>query len=54
MTNADFDVNKLPSKNNYALVIEGVMESKEGGYYIFVLYAEKDSKLYLNNKLLID
>ncbi|MBB2148050.1 alpha/beta hydrolase-fold protein [Pedobacter gandavensis] len=53
ITNADFDVNKLPRKNNYALVIEGLMETKEEGYYAFVLDADKDSKLYLNNQLLI-
>lgn len=51
--NADFGEDKLPRKNNYALVIDGLLETKEEGYYIFVLDADKDSKLYLNNRLLI-
>ncbi len=50
---ADFDADKLPRKNNFALVIDGQLETKEDGYYIFVLDADKDSKLYLNNQLLI-
>ncbi|SFD24047.1 Predicted hydrolase of the alpha/beta superfamily [Chitinophaga sp. CF118] len=53
ITNADFDADKLPRKNNYALVIDGLLEAKEDGYYIFVLDADKNSKLYLNNRLLI-
>ncbi|WP_222538143.1 alpha/beta hydrolase-fold protein [Pedobacter polysacchareus] len=53
LTNADFEVEKLPRKNNFALIIEGVMETKEEGYYGFVLEADKGSKLYLNDQLLI-
>ena len=53
ITNAEFDVNKLPRKNNFALIIEGALETKEEGYYGFVLEADKGSKLYLNNQLLI-
>lgn len=53
ITNAEFDVNKLPRKNNFALVIEGALEAKEEGYYGFALEAGKGSKLYLNNQLLI-
>ncbi|WP_316838960.1 alpha/beta hydrolase-fold protein [Pedobacter gandavensis] len=53
ITNADFDIAKLPRKNNFALVVEGVLETKEEGYYGFVLDAEKGSKLYLNNQLII-
>lgn len=53
ITNAEFDVNKLPRKNNFALVIEGALEAKEEGYYGFALEADKGSKLYLNNQLLI-
>jgi len=53
ITGADFDVDKLPRKNNFALVIDGLLEVKEDGYYIFVLDADKDSKLYLDNRLLI-
>jgi pimeloyl-ACP methyl ester carboxylesterase len=53
ITSADFDVDKLPRQNNFGLVIDGLLETKEEGYYIFVLDADKDSKLYLNNRLLI-
>ncbi len=53
ITTADFDADKLPRKNDFALVIDGLLQTKEDGYYIFVLDADKDSKLYLNNKLLI-
>jgi predicted alpha/beta superfamily hydrolase len=53
ITNIDFDADKLPRKNNFALVIDGLLETKEEGYYIFVLDADKNSKLYLNNQLLI-
>jgi len=53
ITTADFDIDKLPRKNNYALVIDGLLEAKEDGYYFFVLDADKDSKLYLNNRVLI-
>lgn len=53
ITGADFDADKLPRQNNFALVIDGLLETKEEGYYIFVLDADKGSKLYLNNRLLI-
>ena len=51
--NSDFDPGKLPRKNNFALVIDGLLEAKEEGYYMFLLNADKDSKLYLGNRLLI-
>jgi hypothetical protein len=53
ITSSDFDVEKLPRKKDYALVIDGIMEAKEEGYYVFVLEADKNSKLYLGNALLI-
>jgi hypothetical protein len=53
ITDKDFDASSLPRKNNYALVIDGLLESKEEGYYIFILQAGKGSKLYLGDKLLI-
>jgi predicted alpha/beta superfamily hydrolase len=43
----------LPRKNNYALVIDGFLETKEDGYYIFYVQAGKGSKLYIGDKLLI-
>lgn len=50
---SSFDADKFPLKNNFALVIDGLLETKEDGYYIFILDADKNSKLYLNNQLLI-
>lgn len=53
ITNADFNPDKFPRKNNYVLLVDGLLEAEEDGYYIFVLDADTDSKLYLNNQLLI-
>lgn len=53
ITDKDFDIDKLPRKNNYALVIDGFLETKEDGYYMFIYDADKNSKLYLGDKLLI-
>ncbi|MDN5284099.1 MAG: hypothetical protein JWR38_373 [Mucilaginibacter sp.] len=48
----DFDIDKLPRQNNFALLIDGQLETKEDGYYIFALDADAGSKLYLGNQLL--
>ena len=48
-----FDLDKLPRKNNYALVIDGFIEIKEDGYYMFLFDADKDSKLYVAGKQLM-
>lgn len=53
ITGKNFDVDKLPAKNNFALVIDGMLEVKEDGYYIFALAADKGSKLYIAGKLMI-
>jgi len=53
ITDKNFDIDKLPAKNNFALVIDGFLEVKEDGYYIFGLAADKGSKLYIANKLMI-
>lgn len=50
----EFSFDKLPRKKNFTLVIDGYLESKEEGYYIFVLEAEKNAKLYLNDQLLVE
>ncbi len=49
----DFDLDKLPRKKDYALVVDGFVESKEEGYYMFLLEADKDTKLYIGDKQLI-
>jgi predicted alpha/beta superfamily hydrolase len=50
----DFNPDSLHRKNKYALVVDGFVEAKEEGYYMFFLSAGKGAKLYLDNKLLID
>jgi predicted alpha/beta superfamily hydrolase len=52
MTDNNFDPDKLPRKNHYALVIDGLLETKEEGYYIFGVGGDK-GKLYIGNKLVI-
>jgi len=46
-------VGQLPRKKDYALVIEGYLEATEEGYHIFVMQADKGTKFYLGNKLLM-
>ncbi len=53
ITDKDFDPDNLGRKNNFALVIDGFLETKEDGYYIFLFEADKNSKLYIGDKLLI-
>ncbi|WP_052496472.1 alpha/beta hydrolase-fold protein [Pedobacter lusitanus] len=53
LTDHDFDVDRLPRKNNLALVIDGFLETKEEGYYMFILDSDKSSKFYLDHKLLM-
>jgi len=53
-TDKNFDINKFPRQNNFALLIDGWMEVKEDGYYIFGLSSDDGSKFYLDNQLLLD
>jgi len=55
VTDSSFEIGKLPRKDHYALVIDGLFESKEDGYYRFYLDGgDKETKLYLDHKLLIN
>lgn len=49
-----FSMDKLPRQNNFALVLEGKLEVKEEGYYVFGLGSDDGSKMYLNNQLIMD
>jgi predicted alpha/beta superfamily hydrolase len=51
---SSFDINKLPRKDYFGLLIEGEVEIKEEGYYIFGLSSDDGSRLYLDDQLLID
>ena len=52
ITDSTFEVGKLPQKSHYALVIDGLIESKEEGYYIFGVQGDNGTKLYIGNKLM--
>lgn len=54
LTDTAFKLNKLPGKNNFALLIDGWLQIKEDGYYLFGLASDDGSKLYINNRLVID
>lgn len=54
ITDTSFNIDKFPRQNNFALLIEGYVEVKEDGYYLFGLDSDDGSKLYLSNQLLID
>jgi predicted alpha/beta superfamily hydrolase len=49
-----FDINKLPRKDNFGLVLEGEINIVEEGYYVFGLSSDDGSRLYLDGQLLID
>jgi predicted alpha/beta superfamily hydrolase len=53
ITDSSFDPDKLPRKNHYALVIDGLLETEEEGYYVFALDGDPGSKLYIDNRLVI-
>jgi predicted alpha/beta superfamily hydrolase len=54
IADSTFNLDKLPRKDNFALVLEGDLEVKEDGYYIFALSSDDGSQFYLNNQLLLD
>ncbi|WP_142688404.1 alpha/beta hydrolase-fold protein [Chitinophaga polysaccharea] len=51
---ADFNLNKVSKKDNYALVNEGYIQISEPGYYIFEMgTGNEHTKVYLNNRLIL-
>lgn len=48
------NINKLPSKTNFACLFEGYFEIVEDGYYYFAIVSNDGAKLFLGNKLIID
>jgi len=50
----DFAVNKLSKQQNFACVLEGQLEIKTEGYYLFGVDADGGARLSLANQLLID
>jgi predicted alpha/beta superfamily hydrolase len=49
-----FNINKLPSKTNFACLLEGYIEIINDGYYVFAIVSNDGSKLFLGDKLIID
>lgn len=49
----DFNASMLPRKNSYCLLLEGLLEIKETGYYTFFAKAGKGSKLWVANQLVM-
>lgn len=54
ITDSTFNIDKLPKQENFGLVISGLIEIKQDGYYIFVSSSDDGCKWYLNDKLIID
>jgi len=54
VADSSFNFSKLPSKTNFALVFEGMIQIKEEGYHLLIIDSDDGSKFYLNNKLLIN
>ena len=52
-TNKEFDADKLPRPSKYALVIDGFIEIKEEGNYMFFFNADKKSRLLIGGKPLM-
>ena len=50
----DFDLKKLPKQNNFGCTLEGQLEIKTDGYYIFGIEVAGGAKFYVANQLLID
>ncbi|HEY0054573.1 MAG TPA: alpha/beta hydrolase-fold protein [Pedobacter sp.] len=50
----DFNLTKLPSKNHFGLVLEGMLEIQKEGYYVLSIASDDGSKLYFSDKLIID
>ncbi|HEY0054572.1 MAG TPA: alpha/beta hydrolase-fold protein, partial [Pedobacter sp.] len=50
----EFNFTKLPSKNNFGLLLKGMLEIKEEGYYLLGVASDDGAKLYLKDKLIIN
>lgn len=48
-----FKASMLPRKNNYCLVLDGLLEVKEEGYYNFFIRAGKGSRVWIDSKLIM-
>ncbi|WP_419698598.1 alpha/beta hydrolase-fold protein [Mucilaginibacter sp. NFX135] len=49
----DFDLKKLPKQQNFACVFNGQLEITQTDYYIFGLRGDCESRMYINNQLIL-
>ncbi|NHA02448.1 hypothetical protein G7092_01505 [Mucilaginibacter sp. HC2] len=49
----DFELSKLPKQQNFACVFSGQLEIAQTGYYIFGLRGDCESRMYINNQLIL-
>jgi predicted alpha/beta superfamily hydrolase len=49
-----FNINKLPAKTNFACLFEGYFEIPGDDYYYFAVVSNGGSKLFIDNKMIID
>lgn len=49
-----FNVGNIQDQNNFACLLTGYLQVEKDGYYIFGMDSSDGSKLYINNRLLID
>ena len=54
IADSPFSFNNLPLKVNFGCTLEGYLEIKEDGYYLFATVTKNGSRLYLGDKLIID
>lgn len=54
IADSTFSIDKLPRQNNFGVVMDGQIEVKQEGYYLFGLQSDDGSKVYLDDKLIID
>ncbi len=54
ITNKDFSISKMPKQKNFACLIEGQLEVKADGYYLFGVDADGGASLSLGNTMLIN
>jgi len=54
ITDSSFNIDKMPRQNNFGLIIEGQIEVKEDGYYVFGLASDDGSRFFINNQLIMD
>lgn len=49
----DFDLSAFPAQKDFAFLMEGYIEIKKEGYYIFSLGGDPGSKVYIGNNLVL-